>query len=403
MSRFARRLSFISTPPTDAKFGALYGRVVGLHQVTLADATAQTTAGTSRYTYTAQQSAEKLWLTYINWYNGSYKATPYCQDMANSASLTMQALVFAPGSSVGMPVTVGGQVSWTVESGARVQTDPIAIGVTAGQQFDVQTYVSGTQWYPTLINGGGFTTGNQAIAGSSKVASSSGWIYTPAIVTGKRTGPAVLICGDSIAYSVVGSSMGYIETGLNGHYGAINTAVAGDRLYWALGGRRTSSYFANNDATTTICEYCRNDLEDSRTVSQMQANLLTLWTTQHNAGQRVIQTTITPHTGSTDSWATTANQIVTNSTIEANRVQLNNWIRAGAPIISGVAVTPGTSGAVLAGDAGHPLYSYWEIADLVETARDSGIWKAGYTSDGLHPNGTGITAASAGVDYTMII
>jgi hypothetical protein len=70
--------------------------------------------------------------------------------------------------------------------------------------------------------------------------------------------------------------------------------------------------------------------------------------------------------------------------------------------VGGTAVAIGTSGAVLAGQAGHPLYSHWEIADQVETAHNSGIWKASYTTDGLHPNTTGINAAAAGVNYSQI-
>lgn len=101
-------------------------------------------------------------------------------------------------------------------------------------------------------------------------------------------------------------------------------------------------------------------------------------------------------------WATTANQTVANSTKEANRVQLNGWLRSGAPIVAGAAVAAGTQGATTAGQSGHPLYGLWEITDRVETARDSGIWKAGYTSDGLHPNSTGVNDAKQGVNYTMI-
>lgn len=407
MSIFARRLqtALPSTGDTDETlFGALYGRTITLNQHTLADLPAQTTAGTSRFAYTVQQSAENIRLVYINWYNSSYKATQYCTDYANAATITVQALVFPPGSSVGVPVTVGGSTSWNINGGEWVQTDPIAISVSAGQTIDVQTYVSGAQWYPTLINGGGFAAGNYATSGASKLGSTSGVLYTPAIVTGKRTGSAVVVMGDSIAYnSALGSSWGYIEKGLSGHYGLINTSSPGDRLYWYLAGRRSFSQFADSDATTAVVEYCRNDLEDSRTVAQMQANLITLWTTRSSAGQRVIQTTITPHTTSTDSWATTANQTVSSTAIEARRVQLNDWVRAGAPILSGAAVAVGTVGALLAGDSGHPLYGYWEITDNVETARNSGIWKAAYTTDGLHPSTTGITAAALGVDYSMVI
>ncbi|MGE5309728.1 MAG: SGNH/GDSL hydrolase family protein, partial [Sphaerimonospora mesophila] len=399
-----------SEPPVEQPLGVLYGRTVTLNQHTLADMPANTTAGTSRFTYTAQQGASNLRLTFMNWYNSSYKASPYCTDNANSASITVQAMVFAPGSSTGTVVTVGGNPSWTINGGNWIQTDPIPISVTAGQQFDVQTYVSGTQWYPTLVYSGWWAANsNQATSGSAKItsgSSSSSGLYMPAVITGQRTGGAVLIMGDSIAYNSALPTLGYIEKGLEGNYGAINAAVAGDRLYWFRAGRRNTnmSLFARNDATTTIVEYCRNDLEDGRSVAQMQADLIWLWSDRSGAGQRVIQTTITPRTTSTDSWATTGNQTVANATIEARRVQLNDWIRAGAPIVSGAAVAPGTSGALLAGQAGHPLYTYWEITDQVETARNSGIWRApSYTTDGLHPTTTGINAAATGVQTGSIV
>ncbi|MGB4957800.1 MAG: SGNH/GDSL hydrolase family protein [Candidatus Saccharimonas sp.] len=316
----------------------------------------------------------------------------------------MQALAFAPGSSTGIPVTVGGNASWTIAGGDWVETDPISITVTAGQQFDVQTYVSGTQWYPTLRYAGQWQGGvNNATAGSSKITGGTGDLYMPAVITGEHTNPAVLLMGDSIAYNSALPTQGYLQKGLDGHYGAINAAVAGDRINWALAGRRTKSWLFNNDATTVICEYGRNDLGDLRTLAQIQANLITLWTDRSNAGQRVIQTTITPDTTSTDSWATTGNQAHRNATAEGRRVQLNDWLRAGAPMVGGVAVTPGTSGALLAGQAGHPLYTYWEIADQVETARNSGIWKApSYTDDGLHPLTAGVNAAALGVQVSDI-
>lgn len=397
-TRRLQRSHFTAEQP----FGVLYGRTVTLNQHTLADTPAVATAGTSRYTYTSQRTVTKIRLVFMNWYNSSYKSSPYCTDNDNAASITIQALVFPPGSSTGTVVTVGGNASWSVLGGAWVQTDWITVSMSAGQQFDVQTYVTGTQWYPTLVYSGWWASGvNQATSGSAKITSGSGvstGIYMPGVITGDHSNGAVVLLGDSIAYNSALPTLGYIEKGLDGSYGAINAAVAGDRAYWALDGtRRTRSWFANQDASTAICEYGRNDLGDGRTLSQLQANLLTIWSQQSAYGQRVIQTTITPHTTSTDAWATTNNQTVVNATVEARRVQLNDWLRAGAPTVGGVAVAPGTGGALLAGQGGHPLYTYWEIADLAESARNSGIWKAGYTSDGLHPTTTGINALATGV------
>lgn len=399
------------TPPVEeTPLGLLYGRTMTLNQHTLADMPANTAAGTSRFTYKTQANVTKIRLTFMNWYNSSYKASPYCTDNNNAASVTVQALVFGPGSSTGTVVTVSGNVSWTVNGGAWVQTDWIPVTMTAGQSFDVQTYVSGTQWYPTLVYSGWWASGsNQATAGSAKItsgASASTGIYMPAVVTGDHSNAAPLILGDSIAYNSALGTLGYIEKGLDGSYGAINAAVAGDRAYWALDGtgRRVKSWLFNGDSTTTIVEYGRNDLGDGRTVAQLQANLLTIWNQQASGGRRVIQTTITPHTNSTDSWATVGNQTPVNATVESRRVQFNDWLRAGAPIVSGAAVAPGTSGALLAGQAGHPLYAYWEIADQVETARNSGIWRApSYTTDGLHPTTTGINAAATGVQTGSIV
>lgn len=389
------------------QLGLLQGRTITLNQHTLGDLPANTTAGTSRFTYTAQRGATNLRLTFMNWYNSSYKSSPYCTDNDNTAPITVQALVFAPGSSTGVPVTVGGNTSWTVNGGDWVETDPIAITVTAGQQFDVQTYVSGTQWYRTLVYSGWWAAGsNQATSGSSKItsgSSSSTGIYMPATITGEHEDAAVLIMGDSIAYNSALPTLGYIEKGLDGHYGAINASVAGDRAYWMVAGRRNKSLLFNDDATTVVCEYGRNDLEDGRTTAQLQANLITIWTARASTGQRVLQTTITPRTTSTDSWATVSNQTVANVTYESRRVQLNDWLRAGAPMVSGVAAAPGTSGALLAGQANHPLHTYWEIADEVETARNSGIWRAGYTDDGLHPTAIGINAAAMGVNVANIV
>lgn len=409
LARRLQRSSSIEQPTGEEPFGLLYGRTMTLNQHTLADLPAQTTAGTSRFSYKSQATVTKIRLTFINWYNSSYKASPYCTDNNNAAPITVQALVYGPGSSTGIVATVSGSASWVINGGAWVQTDWISVNIAAGQTFDVQTYVSGAQWYPMLVYAGWWAAGsNQAVAGSAKItsgASSSNGIYMPAVITGDHTNGAVLILGDSIAHNSALATLGYIEKGLDGQYGAINAAVSGDRAYWALDGtgRRTKSWFANQDASTTICEYGRNDLIDGRTLGQLQANLLTIWNQQSGYGQRVIQPTITPHTNSTDSWATTGNQTVVNTTVESRRVQLNDWLRAGAPIVSGTAVAPGTSGALLAGQAGHPLHTHWEIADHVETARNSGIWKAGHTGDGLHPNTTGINAAAAGVVPAAVV
>ena len=91
------------------------------------------------------------------------------------------------------------------------------------------------------------------------------------------------------------------------------------------------------------------------TGAQIKSALLNIWFDLALRGIKVYQTTITPHTSSTDGWTTLANQTPVAS--ESIRVDLNDWIRAGAPIdgTTFAAVAVGTSNALLAGTAGHPL------------------------------------------------
>jgi lysophospholipase L1-like esterase len=117
-------------------------------------------------------------------------------------------------------------------------------------------------------------------------------------------------------------------------------------------------------------------------------------------GVPIYQTTITPQTTSSDAWATVNNQTVASAGNETARLAANAWLRDGAPISAspaagGTVAAVGASGVLRAGQTGHPLAGIIEVADLAESARDSGKWKAGYTGDGTHPNATGAAALAA--------
>lgn len=133
------------------------------------------------------------------------------------------------------------------------------------------------------------------------------------------------------------------------------------------------------------------------------ANALTgVWRTCADAGQRVHACTITP-VDTSGTFTTTAGQ--TAGAHNATRAAVNDWIRAGAPINSTtLAYVPvGTVGALTAGQPGHPLIDWFETADTVETARNSGIWKANYTEDGTHPSSVGHAAMAAAIDTTRFV
>jgi hypothetical protein len=93
---------------------------------------------------------------------------------------------------------------------------------------------------------------------------------------------------------------------------------------------------------------------------------------------------------------------------------MNQWLRAGAPIIDGVAATPGTAGALVAGNANHPLGGVIDDDAAIEMqvypygqGTDSGIWRVGsggsaLTDNGWSPNSAGCTVAAQAIPVDQL-
>ena len=194
---------------------------------------------------------------------------------------------------------------------------------------------------------------------------------------------AIFIIGDSIATGSGDSSntstgcMGYIERGLALQYPIHRASLPNDKGYIVANNIMPKRFIFSQYCNIAICQYGVNDLR-YYTENEIKDALLKLWEELNARGMKVYQCTITPVTTSIDEWVTTENQ----TTAEYNniRVSLNEWIRTKP----------------------YPLSGYFEIADLAETSRNSGIWKASYTDDGTHPNVTGHTALSVGIDTTKL-
>lgn len=101
---------------------------------------------------------------------------------------------------------------------------------------------------------------------------------------------------------------------------------------------------------------------------------------------------------------------------DAGRININDWLRAGAPItISGASMTPaaiGTAGAVTIGQSGHPLTGIFDAASKVEVnssnvlTPDGGYWISNGTADyyvnddGTHPTINGTALLMQAIDTT---
>jgi lysophospholipase L1-like esterase len=378
----------------------------------------QSTTGTARVPYYACVAATDLRLLYTNWILSSISDADPASSLTISASIEYSGTIYR--------VTFAGATTVTVNPGGSVTSDPLGLDVPAGALLYVRTFTSGANWYGNRaanVSGfGGFTSTTDLTApGSAAISDVTSFtnLIGPAAILGLplTTGlpaPSVLGVGDSIMWGYgdqAGTGVGGVNTSntnfgfggfiaraANGHAGLINIGVASDtaqNFLTAAGHLRRMSVARH--CGTAVCNYGRNDLTGGRTLAQVQADLIAVWTMLAQRRLRVFQTTITPRTTSTDAWLTTTNQ--TPGTGEASRVLLNDWLRAGAPIASGAAVAVGTSGAVLAGSVGHPLSGYFETADAVESARNSGLWAAAANvrtaADGAFASGTTVTGTAA--------
>jgi len=325
---------------------------------------------------------------YGNW---NWQATG---EVAGANAITVKAYLEYNGTSY--PMYFNGAQTVTIQPGVTVTTDILPITLPAGASFWTRTYVTnngvGSGTWPlgpiTNATSASTDTNNYNTAGGD-VASSTGNIgsggaaysFDAINIIGVPTAAtkSVGIVGDSIA-------AGNSDSGaLTIYYGPIERAL-GQNVPWTrmtrssyksayVGGvySRSMSLFARGTVSAIIAELGINDIP-SQTLASFQALKISEWTMLGARGARIWQTTITPQTTSTDNWTTLANQTIFNTGYNTIRISFNNWLRAGAPIVAGVAVSVGTSGALVAGQTGHPLTGYIEFADAVESARDSGLY-----------------------------
>ena len=394
-------------PPADASISKSNGTLVG---------------GTAKLGHVATRTFYGARLLFVNWVSGTSNT-----EMDGWNDIVVGAAIEPVGNGV-WPVTFGGKRRVTIEPGGYALSDPLGVDIAKGTTFWTRTFVqvSSGQFYPlgnisTASTGEGNNYGSTVGADLTVYGSASltgvgtnQYVYGPAAILGQVIDPekpVIGILGDSIFNGIGDSSHangGYAQRALNNNYSFVKLAFPGEGLSSGWTGvsganrRRRMGLLAECGVTHIVTDYTVNALA----TTTIQQDAVSAWISMARvATQGVWATTLTPQTTSTDSWATTGNQTIQYpSDREPRRVAFNNWLRDGAPInASNVPQSVGASGAgiVRAGQVGHPLKGYFEAADLAETARDSGIWKAGYTSDGTHPNATGHAALAACITPTL--
>ncbi len=276
----------------------------------------------------------------------------------------------------------GGQPSARIMPGLLAVTDrfPRFLKPGAGAtvlRLSVSVDTLGQKW-PVGITSRGTADGDVA---SNIGANYGGGVpaYHPIAILGDPAAPRqygdVALVGDSIFVGGGGADLpdlGYGARGLN---------AAG------IGWTRMATYGALLDTYTRqdkpcvalpniggvehiVCDLGVNNMLDllNQGLDAMKARYLTLWNALAAGGAKVHQATITPYDNTTTGFV-------------ALKAALNDWIRT----------VPA------------PLTSCIDAAVLAETAKNSNVWKNGYSNDGLHPNEVGAAALAQAINPTVFL
>jgi len=282
---------------------------------------------------------------------------------------------------VGVVTWNGGSTSRTIAPGvAPYQSDWIALAssIPAGAKFGIHTYitVASGKRYPTCGNGSTALgerkqtgTGLADLSQATTVPLAlSGGIYRPSAILGRGPGLRYSLAGVGDSIMAGAADIGFNTRGGTGMFGRaaegvlpfLHTGYSGQQAALnAVAGRldRRRALFAAAGITHIVCDYGVNDL--TYTSTQIINNQGIIWSSLagivnvNGETPRIIQTTITPVSTSTDFWNTLGNQTATAN--NAKRSAVNTNIRA----------------------LPSPLAGYIELADAFETARDDGRWATG--------------------------
>lgn len=370
---------------------------------------------TNRYTHRVLANSGNISLAYNNFIHGDETESP--------GPITISCALSPDNGTTWYPMTFGGQASVTMPGGAGgplITTDVLGLELTKGSYIKTDTFItpsSDMQICPSgqaFNNSGsfvdGYAAGNHIGDPYSDFTDTEIFGYGPLAVLASfmyDDVPSIAVIGDSITDGQ-NESVPYPFIDI---YGAALRAFNGDPsaplgcpiAFQAVPGDGTG-WSSNGEAQRRLmldgCEVAyyamgRNNMGDtaSNVIAQIQ-----LAVDQIAArGMAINIATITAAPTSTDGWTTEVNQ--TADPNNATRITVNTAIRAGFTSATGGI----TSGVI-------------ELADAIETARDSGICQVrnaantarvtgssvGYpTSSGVHPVGRGYDLMALAVPLNL--
>jgi hypothetical protein len=378
--------------------------------------------GMFRWAHTIRESFGVLRLVFTNYHGGPAESV--------TGTITVKCTLEAPVNAVTAtrpatttPVLFSGATTIAIPYGGTVISDPIYMTGNEGQILYSNVFVDAgvgnlfpTAGMKTMVTGvtpnlweGGDTAATVTDKTAGGVAGPSGYIYGygPSQILGGLSGDNgtlpvnVFGAGDSILFGATDDvySEGFFgRASRTAGVSFVNAGHPSEKVSQVLGNNYSQRIKMAAACTVWVCEYGRNDLPVD-TLAVFQANLIQFWRMLAAVSGRGYQTTMPPASTSSDEWSSLSGQTADTGLYGTQRVQFNAWLRDGAPIsaTTGTALAVGAAGVRL-GQNGHPLKGYLELADAVESARDSGKFKAPLrsVSDAAITTGTrNITSATA--------
>jgi len=338
-----------------------------------------------------------------NFRAGGQAATP-TGDEGYGSTATVECWIEYPAATF-TRVQFSGVDSGTIPNLDYLVSDACAVTIPNGAQFWTRHYWAnaGGVYYLNGVRDATASTGDLLRVAASGLSPSDA-ITTFTHNGGTGCAPPLAIIGttNTVSSLIIGDSItaGYLDTAndIDGRRGSIASSLGTTMAFLNLGqsGEKANNFLTNAPVrkklvaagyfSHLLCGYGFNDVFvslDSK--ATLIASLQAIWATAP-AGRKVFQTTVTPKTSSTDSWATTTNQ--TPAAGDAVRIAFNADVRSAA--------FTGMDG-------------YWDVTAGIESAFESGKFivtpTPPYTTDGVHPNVAGydLIASSGEVDPTDLV
>lgn len=338
----------------------------------------------SRSAHIATENLSSVKIVFGAFFNtGPPSGTP---DTGIGAAVTITASVEYPAGTFAQ-VKFSGSSTGTIPDAGVLFSDYAPVSIPSGATFWVRNFRTSTggiffnPWQnsflgeATEVAASGLT--DKTMSGTI-VDSGNGWSVPPLAILGMTNNPSVIIIGDSITRGLADTEdSSNTATGFNGKVGIIARSLGNvPFLNLAVDGDCAFTWSTNALARTQLLQKgshlmsglgLSDVLNHAKTAAQTETALQAVYALVRS-GQKRYQTTWTPHSSSTDAWASLGNQTAINN---IDRATFNTDARA---------ILSNTLGTI-------------DVASSLESSLNSGLWLVSpsppYTGDGVHPNTAG--------------